>query len=266
MPKHLLNSLAAFLLALVAVSCSKVPSRYIQPEPMARLMADIHTAEAVIESNRYDYDTDSARQALKQSVYERHGVTSAQVDSSLAWYGYNIGEYMNVYDRTIELLEQRLAETGSRVAAEAAMSLSGDSVDVWTHPRMLHFTPLSGSHVVAFGYQADDNWQKGDYYTLRAKFFNNHDGSRLTMAAEYADGKLESVYNAPSRGDGWHEIVLRTDSTKIPERIFGYFEIAQMPNSVTFLDSIELVRKRLDDSRYYERHRQHSIKHYTDSI
>ena len=108
--------LSIIAVALLAVACSKTPKGIIPPEEMAQLMADIHTAEAVIELNRGEYRSDSLKQAFKQSVYARHGVDAATVDSSYMWYGRNINSYLEVYDRTIEILEHRLIESGNRVA------------------------------------------------------------------------------------------------------------------------------------------------------
>ena len=60
--------LSIIAVALLAVACSKTPKGIIPPEEMAQLMADIHTAEAVIELNRGEYRSDSLKQAFKLSL------------------------------------------------------------------------------------------------------------------------------------------------------------------------------------------------------
>ncbi len=112
--KNLAKILIISIIATV-IGCKKVPSDVIAPDDMAALMADIHTAEAVVEMNHASYNNDSLKLTMRQSVYMRHGVNSAQVDSSIAWYGRNIKYYMEVYDKTIEILEHRLIETGNRI-------------------------------------------------------------------------------------------------------------------------------------------------------
>ena len=261
-------SVIIFLTAILAAACSKVPSRYIQPEEMAQLMADIHTAEAVVESNRGSYMSDSAKLTMKQSVYLKHGVDGEKVDSSLAWYGRNITYYMDVYDRTIEILEQRLAETGSRVAAEEAMSLSGDSVDVWTHPRFISFTRLSPTPVVVFSYRADENWQRGDVYQWRLKGFNVSPQSRWTFVTEYDNGKVEKISRELTRGDGWQHLAFYTDSTVNAVRVAGVIEIGDLGAGDVRLDSVELIRRRVEPANYSHRYDQYSITDYfsPDSI
>ena len=123
--------LSTVMACMVLCACNKVPSEIIQPDEMALLMADVHTSESVIELNWDQFRSDSAKQVLKESVYAAHGVSAEQVDSSLAWYGRNITYYMDVYDNTIAILEKRLIERGNKVAAAAAMSIAGDSVNVW---------------------------------------------------------------------------------------------------------------------------------------
>ena len=111
------------IVALVAVSallpaCKGVPDHVIPPDEMSELLADRHIAEAVVDYNGPQWRTDSQRIALRDAVYLRHGVTQADVDTSLDWYGHNIGRYMEVYDRTIEILESRITGSDARVRAE----------------------------------------------------------------------------------------------------------------------------------------------------
>ncbi len=246
-----MKSLIKILLisTVLLTACKKVPSDVIQPSAMARLMADIHTAEAVVEMNRSSYYTDSLKQTMRQSVYLRHGVTSEQVDSSTAWYGRNIKYYMEVYDKTIAILEQRLLETGNRIAADNALSIAGDSVDVWPNPRFISIHDRLPSSIMTFSFGRDHNWQKGDNYTWRAKVSNPGERMEWMLGAEYSDGSVEWHYETPD-GDGWKYINLQTDSLRHPTRLFGYLSALNRPGTELRLDSMELVRKRLNRDTY----------------
>ena len=96
-------AMALAMLMIFVSGCKKTPDWIIQPEEMAQLMADVHTAEAVVDYNYSSFPTDSTKQALKQSVFAAHGVSSEQVDTSLVWYGNNIEQYIKVYDRTLDI-------------------------------------------------------------------------------------------------------------------------------------------------------------------
>ena len=246
------------LMAVLMLSCGKVPGYVIPPDDMAEIMADMHIAESVVEQNRSDYYTDSLKQLMKQSVLAAHGVTTQQLDTSFVWYGHNISYYMEVYDKTIALLEHRLAETGNRIAAEN-ISIAGDSVDVWSAATMLAINRMSPSNFITFSLSKDENWEKGDSYTWRARFTNNPMPSAWAIAAEYTDGTREIITSDIS-GDGWRELRLITDSTKIPENIYGYIDA--VPNAATTLwtDGIMLIRNRVNPNVYNQRFRLQIVK------
>lgn len=254
-------------LSLLVISCNKVPRYVIQPDDMAALLADMHVAESVVEVNRADYRTDSTKQLMKQSVLQKHGYTQEQLDTSFQWYGHNITYYMDVYDKTIEILEHRLSETGNRIAAEN-ISIAGDSVDVWTMSNSLVINQLSPTQIITFYLDADENWEKGDSYVWRAKFSNNSNPSTWGIVAGYKDGSSEYFIDDLS-GDGWREIRFATDSSKIATHYYGFMNIEPKPSTSVVIDSIMLIRNRLIPDNYKKHYRQHKFmpkNELTDSI
>ncbi len=235
---------------LLFAACKKVPSHVIQPDDMASLMADIHTAEVVVEMSRSGIFNDSLKQVMRESVYMRHGVNSQEVDSSIAWYGRNIKYYMEVYDKTIEILEHRLIESGNRIAADNALSIAGDSVDVWPNPRFISINDRLPSKLITFSFDRDHNWEKGDNYTWRAKLFNTDGTMEWLIGVEYSNGSVEWI-SQNQEGDGWRYIAIQTDSLRTPTRLFGYISAINRPGTDMRLDSVELVRKRLNKMMYH---------------
>ncbi len=252
---------AALTLILLLVSCSDTPSGVLDKEEMAALMADIHTAESVADMNHRLYQSDLSREELLQSIYIRHGVDAATVDSSLAWYGAHLDKYMDMYDRTIEILEQRLTETGNRIAAEA-VSIAGDSVDVWPNPRFLSFRQGAPSNTVTFYFTADENWNSGDNYVWRSKVTSNGGSGSWALVTEYSDGSAESVTYSIT-GDGWKEISFDTDSTRVPTALYGYLTSEPRGEMPALFDSIQLVRRRVNAENYRRYQRPRRIPEYT---
>ncbi|MDE6206615.1 MAG: DUF4296 domain-containing protein [Muribaculaceae bacterium] len=230
-------------------ACSGVPSGVIPPDKMSKLMADVHIAEAVLDMNRSTYSNDSLRQTMKQSVFARYKVTSAEFDSSLSWYGHHIEKYMEVYDGTIDILERRLTETGNRLAADASLSIAGDSVDVWPGARYIRIGAKAPSNTVVFDYSRDHNWERGDMYTWRGKFFNTYGDSEWLIGIDYADGSSE-WHNERLSGDGWREMKVQTDSLRDPVRIYGYMLMKYRPGTEVVVDSLQMVRRRLNPESY----------------
>ncbi len=242
------------LLALIAVfGCRRTPGHVIGPDDMAEIMADLNMAEAVVETNYATFPNDSVRNVLRQSVYMSHGVTEAQFDTSMVWYGRNIDRYIEMCERTVEILEERQQKLGAQMADRMAVSVSGDSVDVWQSSHYLNLNRRMPSQIVYFTLSADDNWQRGDYYTWRMKMINGEPSMRWGFMAEYDDGSVETL-NISTPGRDWTEASFYTDSTKTMKEIRGYADFGEQTG--LYVDSISLVRKRLAPGKYSSRYRQ----------
>lgn len=245
----IVTSVAPFL-----VGCTGVPDHVIQPDKMAALMADMNIAESAMDLGNQNFFTDSARQAVKQTVLMRHNVSQDLLDTSFMWYGAHLDKFMDVYDRSAEIIQKKIDENGALVAGQAALSVSGDSVDVWSSSRRILLSQLSSSNSVAFSYNSDSNWKKGDIYTWRAKFIGNSGEASWSFVAQYSDGATE-VLNSNFNGTGWQELNFLTDSTRIIKNLYGILNV-EPRNSVIYVDSVQMIRKRLDRNRYSQRYRQ----------
>lgn len=246
-------------MAVAALGCNRVPDNVIQPDEMADLLADIHTAESVVEMNYGRYSSEDSRMELKQAILDKHGVTQADLDTSFMWYGAHLDKYMAVYENTTEILQDRLDKNQAIEAEQASLSVSGDSVDVWAQPRRYVCNVRSATKYVTFKLAADNNWSKGDSYTWRAKFFNNRGNVRWGIVAEYDDGTTE-VLNDQFTTTGWQQMTFYTDSTRRAKAVRGYLQIEPQPNSTsTYIDSMQLVRNRVNSQRYNQRYRQRSF-------
>lgn len=237
------------------VGCNRVPSHVIEPERMARLMADMRMANAVLTLNPREYRTDSSRAILKQAVFERNGVTQADFDTSLVWYGHNIGRYQEVTDRTIEILEGRLADISAAGGTGNALSVAGDSVDVWPGAMSYVITRRSPSDFLTFGIEADRNWEQGDVYTWSFKFATMPATARWGISAEYDDGSVETLTTMISVGGSTRQTIsFITDSTRTARYIGGWLYVKPEGHKPVFIDSVTLTRRRVDGnttSRHY---------------
>lgn len=241
--------LACAIWLCVATACSGVPDDVLSQQQMAELLADIHTGEAVVETNSSSFRSDSAKYRLKLAIYKRHGVTSEQVDSSLSWYGYHMDKYVEVYDKVAEILQDRLllaeekaGDSGASVE-QTAFAMEGDSVDVWMGVRSRRFATEMPSDIVSFSFSSDPNWERGDIYTFRGKMLQNDTRGVLSLAMEYSDGYLEYL-TKPLIGDGWHEVRIAADSSRVLRDIYGSLVYTPTPGHVTYIDSVSFTRTR----------------------
>ncbi len=248
-------------IALMLIGCSSRPSYVIKPEKMARLLVDIHIGESMVDINRSNFATDSMKKVVEQSILMKHGVTQEQVDTSFVWYGHNIEEYIKVYDRVIEILEDEIEKTGSTMAMNVQpSSIAGDSIDIWQDANQMTITSKSPMQFITFAFENDENWEKGDIYKWRVKAINNRAPLTWGIAADYADGSTDYL-SSNTVNEGWNDISIITDSTKNASRIYGYINVNPADNDYIYFDSISLVRTRLDLKTYRKRSNQKTFNY-----
>lgn len=252
--------LFALLLACLS-ACNSVPEGVIDTDKMAELMADIHEANAVVELNPNTYTSDSIKMSLKQAVLARHGVTEAQFDTSLMWYGHNLDIYKDVYDNVIKILEKReqdvIAE--AQLAGEK-MTITGDSIDIWTLSRrdILNSEQLGEYAQLKFSTRADESARKGDRYEWHLYLYNGKMSADALLGVDYNDGSSE--YQISSlRMDEHSTVTLQADSNKVVSRVYGYLLYEFENESAVFVDSLMLYRSRLNSSIYNRHNRQLKI-------
>lgn len=245
----LLIPIAAILGASVLAACDPTPDEVISPEPMAQLLADIELGESEIDINSGKYTSDSLKKQLLQSIYAAHGVTSAEVDTSIAWYGHNIEQYTKVYARVGEILDKRIKESRDVAVDVTATSADivaddGDSVDIWGGERRYRFIAgKSPSTIIGFDLSRDRNAELGDAYILRYKVVGGSGTVHTSLGSDYVNATTDYAWSR-SVSPGWHELVLATDSATSLSHIFGSLGVEPRGASPLYIDSLSLIRLR----------------------
>ena len=252
------------MLCVMLIACDKAPRGIIGERKMAQIVADLQVADAYVTTNPDQFDTDSARQALKQSIFAKHGVTAHMYDTSLVWYAHNMDVYTDVYDRAAKVLSDRRntiehdngLASGKRnskprhgVGSRKLYSAQGDTANMWNGPIQLIATGGLDGAYYPFEIEPANDAQPGDRYQLSFKY--NSIGSKLdlTVAADYRDGS-SSIMSHMTTADGWSTTTLQTDTAREVRRIYGYIHYNLTPAGLAMLDSIQLLRMRHDPYSY----------------
>lgn len=248
---------------VILAACSKTPGYVISEGKMAEIMADIHTGEAVVDANGSSFRRDSAKQAFMQSICMRHGVTTQELDTSLYWYGHNLQEYMKVYDKTISILESRIADAekagGKSNDGPRSISLDGDSVNLWQGPSTVRNSANNPSEFLAFSFNTDKNWERGDRYTVSVRPINPRSAVFMTLVATYNDGTAEYV-TLNEGSEGKKSLTLVLDSAKAATTVYGTIHYAPRKGEISYLDSISVVRTRGRNDNVAARRDQQTTK------
>ena len=245
------------VIALLMWGCSSRPDKVLSHNEMVSLMVDIHEGEAYVESHYNEFMTDSTKMVMRQSVLREHGVTAEQFDSSLMWYGKNTEELTEMYGEVIEKLE---TEMNLIDAYSTSTSFAGDSVNAWTESPFYVLNRRSPSSLLKFTLPSDENWQAGDSYTWQFKTLNQRSKAKMAMFLDYDDGTTEIITNEFNH-DGWQRLTIVADSLRNPVNVYGYTNFELPANDNIYLDSVSLVRKRLQPDLYRQRYRQRSFKY-----
>lgn len=260
----LLRYISSVLVVTLIIACNKVPDGIIQPQEMAELMADIHMGEAVIDANYSTYTADSSRMLLKQSILANKGYSLEDLDTSLVWYGGHLDLMKDIYENTSKILEERAHETlSNKVPSGAGLDIEApvDSANIWQGLPTYFFSPTSSMDYLAFKINSDPSWQRGDSFTLRGVFNNAVKPVRWNISAEYTDGSIESLDSRFS-GNGKHQLVFYTDSTKTASKVYGSIEFDLSDSKMIYVDSLTFIKKPLDGVTYPQRYKQKSEKFY----
>lgn len=253
--KALILSLLAIL---VMTACDPTPRGVLSPDDMADLLVDIHKGDAVIESEGQRYYADSARRQLKDAILKRHNVSQAELDSSLAWYGRNLPEYVKVYDKVIAQLEKDIennGKAGESPQAPMQIIIDSDSANLWPGINSRRLSPMAASDFITFNLISDRNWSPGDVYELKSRLTNASGTTLTTIAVDYADGTTERMVDR-SAGQGWISSRIYLDPNKKATRIYGTIYHPTYPGQITYIDSISLIRTRHNPADSIMRKRQ----------
>ena len=97
----------SILISTVLASCSNRPSYVLSDKKMIAVFQDLYLVDAIIKNRRDDYRSDSQKDALINGVLAKHGITQAELDSSLVWFADNIDVYTQIQDTVSARLQKR---------------------------------------------------------------------------------------------------------------------------------------------------------------
>ena len=246
------------LLAVSIMACNSKPDEVLNEKKLEDLLVDVYKCEAIVDNNRTTYKSDSMKAVVKQSVFLKHGVTQQQYDSSLVWYGHNVKKYIKIYENVIERLEDEEYElknagqaAGKRVAKRMTKRYlsSGDSADIWDKEQVFIFVPQYETNVLRFEFNTKSDDRNGDRYSFIFRARNCHGTVKAFLGLDYPDGSTSFVYRS-TLSEGENVMAVQGDSTKRIRRVYGYVSAAPSVREAMFIDSIMLLRTRLDSAHY----------------
>lgn len=286
MPHARLTILLPVLLVLLFASCDRTPHGVLSENEMADLIVDLQLAEAYIENNVSQFGDDSSKMVIKQSVFHKHGITQQEYDSSLVWYAHNMENYVKAHDKAVAKLQARQAKLDKGVSKTEDILAGGprqgepthntqpapfnklpprvgngkqaemaDTLDIWKGRRCYLLTQGARRGFITFDLTPDGSKKSGDRYKLVYKLMRGGNNFKVSLNVDYSDGSTAQMAR-PTNSDGWVTIDVQSDTTRTVRRVYGYVSYDIKPGHVAYVDSLMLMRTRLNLSNYGYIHSQ----------
>ena len=195
--------LVAAIVLLVLGACSgKRKGDVLPTAKLEALLYDYHLAQVIVNdlpaNQRYKKDL------YFDYVYDKHGVTKAEVDSSLVYYARYPEGLSEVYANLSKRIEgdlKRMEDEDKPIKAREAVAVVGDSVDLWYDARLVQMTssPLANNRYT-FTIPTDTNFHKGDRLTwsgkalfLQGEVDSLHRYLHLNLKVKYMNDSIASA-------------------------------------------------------------------------
>ncbi len=104
--KIVLHFIFLVILGFLFSFCNR-PKEVLNRKHMEKLMYDVYIAEAMIENDYQTFSTPQQKEALIKQVFDKHDVTQAEWDTSLAWYSDRIEVYLKMNDSVKARLQRQ---------------------------------------------------------------------------------------------------------------------------------------------------------------
>ena len=240
------------LIACLALltSCGKeIPSEIIQPKKMESVLYEYHMMLSLNENGKM-----TEKAASKKYIFQKHGITSADFDSSMVWYTRESKELMSIYENLNKRFKREYEHTArlleSREDTDSRTFMSGDTVDVWMKENLLWFTKAPLNNQQTFEIKADSTFHEKDAFlwNMNYSFFAEGEaimGLNVVYENDSVIGMTKSVTQS-----GPQSIYLHTDSDVNIKTLNGFIYVPEnqdeKPNIL--VHHISLTRYHLTES------------------
>lgn len=255
--KRILKYSIVSILAFGMMSCEiKRPDTVLSDAEMEEVLYDYHIAKSTGEELAR---SENVKKALYiEYVFQKHGITEAEFDSSMVWFARNPKILGEIYGRVTQRLKAEQSQVNQLIALrdnKPVQSAEGDSIDVWAWKRIYHLSTYPLSNKLTFTLPSDVNFKDSDTlkWTVRYRFLNgrpaNLAASQMSLQILYDKDTLNSMLRIDTMGV--KEMVLSSDTSGALKEIRGfiYYSAETEEAPALLLDHISLMRYHVKDKK-----------------
>lgn len=213
-------------LALLTSCGKEIPDEIIQPGKMEKVLYDYHLMLSISDNSK---NTEKA--ASKNYLFQKHGITQADFDSSMVWYTRESKELMTIYENLNKRFKrehehtERLLE--SREDIDTRTFISGDTVDVWVKENLLWFTKAPLNNQLSFEIKADTTFYEKDAFQWNMDYYFFAEGEAVMGLNIVYDNDSVIGMTKSITQSGPQSIYLHTDSMFNIKTLNGFIYVPE---------------------------------------
>ncbi len=167
-----LKCLSVVCIALSLFACKPgVPKGVIKPGKMERILYDYQLAEGMAYVDANYSTSDQKRMEYLKAVFEKHGITKADFDSSMVYYYRHCDQLHDIYVKVNKRLQDESVALGAQpkdneLGQFGKLTHTGDTALIWNDATSAVLMPYPPFNLVSFSVKPDSTMHKGDKVML----------------------------------------------------------------------------------------------------
>lgn len=251
------NNVNKFFIGLAIATCfgltackKKMPDNILSKGEMEDVLVDYHIAKAMTDNLPIE---ERYKQVLYLDyVFEKHGTTEKDFDSSLEWYSRHTEDLAAIYKKVNKTLSTQKDDINHLIASTengTQESGKGDKVNVWRKQKLYKLTETPFTKKICFTIYPDSNYKEKDalLWNLRATFIAakvHPQEAIMSMNIKYVNDSV-LINTKRITKTGTYSIRLQNDSLCKIKEINGfvyYNSRSHFKEDALIIDKIKLTR------------------------
>ena len=150
----------------VLTGCGKnIPDDIIQPAQMENVLYDYHLTIGMSINMK-----NTEKEAMKNYLFQKHRISSADFDSSMVWYTRNTSVLAEIYenlDKRFKREHKHIEKLLESRDESDRFSLPGDTVNIWNKSDLFWLNQYPLNNQMAFDIKADTTFHPRDSFVWK---------------------------------------------------------------------------------------------------
>lgn len=241
-----------FLLLVSLISCENRPKEVLSKTKLEAVLYDYHLAQGLIDRLPAEERMDKSQDYIN-AVLQKHGITQAQLDTTILYYNRHPKDLHKIYTNLKErytAVNQELQLINGNNSFTAIYAEGGDTTNLWNGGKLIVLRNVPALNVESFSIPADTNFRHKDQFILSFTpiiFRSSSDDRDISLYAGlsimYADGKHIGTTRQITNNTQQQFSIKAEDEQDI-KQVTGFFYYKGNPNTrnLCLVNNIQLIR------------------------